>query len=137
MILVFAEVIENNIQDVTYELVALAKQLGEYKVVVVGTEPKDIDGDVIQIEDILQPRHYKVAEKLFEMYNPDAILFANAPFGMDLAPQLAGRLNVPLITNVVKLECNGDKFIATSLIYCGYLFFVFEFYKQYILVINS
>ena len=136
MILVFAEVIENNIQDVTYELVALAKQLGEYKVVVVGTEPKDIDGDVIQIEDILQPRHYKVAEKLFEMYNPDAILFANAPFGMDLAPQLAGRLNVPLITNVVKLEYNGDKFKATSLIYGGKVLVDLEVNKPAIFVIN-
>jgi electron transfer flavoprotein alpha subunit len=135
MILVFAEVIENEVQDITYELVALAKQLGDYKVVVIGADPKDIDGDVIQIDGILHPYHYKVAEKLFEEYKPDAVLFANAPFGMDLAPQLAGKLNLPLITNVVKLE-NGDRFKATSLAYGGRVLVDLEVDKPAIFVVN-
>ncbi|ADB57982.1 electron transfer flavoprotein subunit alpha/FixB family protein [Archaeoglobus profundus] len=135
MILVFAEVIENEIQDLTYELVALAKQLGDYKVVVVGAELEGIDGDVIQIDGILHPYHYKIAERLFEKYNPEAVLFANAPFGMDLAPQLAGKLGIPLVTNVVKVE-NGDRFKATSLVYGGRVLVDLEVDKPAIFVVN-
>jgi electron transfer flavoprotein alpha subunit len=121
MILVFAEVIENEIQDTTYELVALAKKLDDKvtTVVVGNTEVKDIDGDVIQVEGVLEPWHYLIAEKLFNELKPDAVLFANAPFGMDIAPQLSAKLGVPLVTNVVGVKRENDGFTATSLVYGG------------------
>jgi electron transfer flavoprotein alpha subunit len=121
MILVFAEVIENEIQDITYELVALAKKLDDdvTTVVVGNTEVKDIDGDVIQVEGVLEPWHYLIAEKLFNELKPDAMLFANAPFGMDIAPQLSAKLGVPLVTNVVGVKRENGGFTATSLVYGG------------------
>jgi electron transfer flavoprotein alpha subunit len=134
MILVFAEVVEGEVQEITHEMVTLAKELGDYKVVVVG-DAGDIDGDVIQIDALLEPYHYEVVVRLFEELKPEAVLFANSPFGMDLAPQVAGKLGIPLITNVVKLE-NGEKFKATSLVYGGRVLVDLEVEKPAVFVIN-
>ena len=127
MILVFGEEFE---RDVTYELVALAKRLGDYKVVV-SEDFDDIDGDVIRVERL----NWKVVKELHDRFKPEGVLFANAPSGMDLAPKLAGITGIPMVTNVIKLE-NGDRFKATSLTYGGKVLVDLEVDKPSIFVVN-
>ncbi|RLI87578.1 MAG: electron transfer flavoprotein subunit alpha/FixB family protein [Archaeoglobales archaeon] len=120
-VLVFAEVVENEIQEITYELVGKAKQLGDVTTLVVGNaDVSNINSDVIQVDaGEPLPWHYKIVEKVFEKLKPSAILFGNTLTSIDIAAQFAAQLDLPMATMVTDISAKDDGFVATSLVYGG------------------
>ena len=51
--------------------------------------------------------------------NPDIVLLANTAFAKDLAPRIAGRLNLGCVSDVIGIEKTDDKVIYTRPAYGG------------------
>ncbi len=120
-ILVFAEVIENEVQEITYELVGKANQLAD-KVVTLAVGEADvnsINSDVIQVEGESSPLNYVVVKKVFEELKPSAVFFGNTLAGIDVAAQFAADMALPIATMVTDVSVDGDGFVATSVAYGG------------------
>ncbi|AEA47566.1 electron transfer flavoprotein subunit alpha/FixB family protein [Archaeoglobus veneficus] len=125
-VLVFAEVIENEVQDITYELVGKAKQLaselgGKAVTLVIGNpDVSNINSDVIQVDaGDPSPWHYAIVEKVYERVKPAAILFGNTSASLDVASQFAAQLGLPIATLVTEISVSDGQFVATSIAYGG------------------
>ncbi len=118
--LVFGEVIDGVLQNVTYELVACAKKLGEVVTLLTSDAECDVDSRVIKVNaGEPNPWHYKIVEKIVEREKPDLILFGNTSVSVDIASQLSAKLEVPVATGVYEVESEGEEVKAKALSYGG------------------
>ena len=120
-VLVFGEVIDGEVQNITYELVACAKKLGEPVTLVTSeADVSSIDGRVIKVNaGEPNPWHYKIVEKIVERESPDLILFGNTSVGVDVASQLSAKLEVPVATAVYEVEEGDGEVKVRALTYGG------------------
>jgi electron transfer flavoprotein alpha subunit len=61
----------------------------------------------------------EVLSKTVEEQNPDIVLLANTPLAKDIAPRIAGRMNLGCISDVIEINKTGNKFIYTRPAYGG------------------
>ena len=122
-VLAVAEHRRGEVRDVSFELVTagrrLADDLGaELHLLVVGgdvdgfAEDLDRDGvDTIHTVDDGEEFNHGVQtaaiEQLHAELDPAALLAPNSVNGLDYAPAVAGRLDLPLVTDVVDFEVDG------------------------------
>ncbi len=133
-VLAVAEHRRGDLRDVSLELVTagreLADELGsELAVAVIGG---DVDGFAEELNREGVDRIYTVAEgeefnhgvyteateQLHAELDPTALLLPNSVNGLDYAPALAGRLGLPLVTDVIGFE-GGDAVEVTREQYGG------------------
>ncbi len=135
-VLVFGEVVDGTIQNITYELVACAKKLGEYLTLVTSdADVSSIDGRVIKVNaGETNPWHYKIVEKVIERENPDLILFGNTSSSVDIASQLSAKL--PVATSVYEVSAENGEVIVKSLSYGGKIIVELKLTTPAIAVVN-
>jgi electron transfer flavoprotein alpha subunit len=136
-VMVVAEVMDNEIQEITFEMVGKAKELaqemgGSVVTVLIGNKLEDLTSSlgasdtVIYVEDEklenFTPAYGEVLSKVIERVNPKIVMIGNTAFGTDIAGLAAAKLDIPLVTSCVNLTLRDDSIVATSMAYGGKIF---------------
>lgn len=139
MILVYIEVREGKVKKYSLEMLSEAQRLSvelgtDVQAVFVGHKQKDLAEQALSygaakvhlldspLLSRYSPSGYAQAMKpLVEETNPDVILFAASSLGRDLAPRLAAKLGVGMISDGVRAEVKEGKVEILRPIYAGKL----------------
>ncbi|WP_240374660.1 electron transfer flavoprotein subunit alpha/FixB family protein [Bacillus piscicola] len=137
-VLVLGEIKDGNLRNVSLEAIACAKQIrndGEITGVLFGNHAKDCaetmihyGADRILIAENPELSHYTTdayTQALMQIINkesPHAVVFGHTAKGKDLAPRLAAKLGVGLVSDAVEIEMNNGRAIYTRAIYSGKAF---------------
>ena len=77
-------------------------------------------GDAIDMgEEFNHDVYVQAIEALYAAIEPRYVLAPNSVNGLDYAPAVAHRLDLPIVTDVVGLETDGDGLVATREMYGG------------------
>lgn len=122
-VLVFGEVRDGELRNVSYEAIAAAKQVadgGEVIGLLLGESVQNLASNliyygadrVITVEDIqlkaYTPDAYSQAVmQVIVAEQPDALIFGHTALGKDLSPRIAAKLKSGLISDVVRIEEDG------------------------------
>ncbi len=74
-----------------------------------------------KLKNYTSDAYAEVLSKLIEMNAPVALLFAHSSVGWDVAPKLAYKLNLGLVSEVNGIEFDGDKPVFSRQVYNGKL----------------
>jgi len=112
-----------SLRDVSFEIVTAGRELadaqgGDLHLAVIGgdtdsfADELNVDGvDAIHTvdegEEFNHDIYTQVIEQLFAEVAPTALLMPNSVNGLDYAPAVAERLDVPLVTDAIALDRNG------------------------------
>ncbi|MDG5761875.1 electron transfer flavoprotein subunit alpha/FixB family protein [Natronococcus sp. A-GB1] len=123
------------LRDVSYETITAGRQLadetdGDLHVAVISgpvddfaqicnREGVDAVHTVKYGEEFNHDVYTQVITQLYDELAPQYVLTPNSVNGLDYAPAVANALNLPLVTDTVRLETNGDTLIATCEMYGG------------------
>ncbi len=133
-ILVITENLENNIADISYEMVGKAKELaasagGKVIAVVMGSGMSDAANSfasdtTIYVDDAalanFNPEAFsKVVEAIVADKSPSVVMLGYTSMGMDIAAWLSAKSGAPCISFVNALSIDGDTVVATSQLYGG------------------
>ncbi|RQG89047.1 electron transfer flavoprotein subunit alpha/FixB family protein [Natrarchaeobius halalkaliphilus] len=134
-VLVVAEHRRGEVRDASYEVITAGRELaaetgGELHVAVIsGTvdgfaEKCNRDGvDAVHTVDHGEEFNHGVysqtVTKLFDELAPQYVLVPNSVNGLDYAPAVANRLGLPIVTDTIDLESDGDALTATREMYGG------------------
>jgi electron transfer flavoprotein alpha subunit len=122
-VLVFGEVRDGELRNVSYEAIAAAKQVadgGEVVGLVLGESVQNLASDliyygadrVITVEDsqlkAYTPDAYSQAVmQVIDAEQPDGLILGHTALGKDLSPRIAAKLKSGLISDVVRIEEDG------------------------------
>ena len=134
-VLAVAEHRRGEVRDVSYELVTAGRRLaeglgGELNLLVVGGDvdgfAEDLNRDGVDTvytvddgEEYNHGVHAAAIERLHADLEPTALVAPNSVDGLDYAPAVAQRLDVPLVTDVVDFEVDGGGIEVTREQYGG------------------
>lgn len=135
-IFVLAEHRQGALRDITFEMLALANQLGaEGRLEVTGiflghgqdTLVKDLTAacDHLQVFDDRELLTYnadpylRTLEEIIKKRKPHLTMIGHTAEGMDLAPALAARLSLPLVTDCLDVALGDEGLTALRQIYGG------------------
>lgn len=131
-ILVIAEHRQGELREITLEALGAALGMGDVVVTaLLAADPKSLTGPLegrtpdlrlLSHPDLaaFNPELYLPAlEDLIAGLKPSLIVMGHTSQGMDLAPALAGRLSLPLITDCTGLDLDDGQLAATRRIYSG------------------
>lgn len=123
-VLAVAEHRQGELRDVSFELVTAGRQIAEQQggalhLAVIGGDAEtfaaelNLDGvSVIHTVDAGEEFNHdvytQVTEQLFEELQPGTLLLPNSVNGLDYAPAVASRLDVPLVTDAIGVERDGE-----------------------------
>ncbi len=105
-VLVVGEVVDGEVQNITYELVSCAREIGDFVTLVMSdADVSRIEGRVVKVDaGEVNPQHYRIVERVVEFERPDLILVGNTPSGVDIASQLSTKF--PTAVNVYEVNVN-------------------------------
>src|SRR6266705_827868 len=129
-VLIFAEHLERRIAPSNLEVIAIGRELasrsgGHVRVALFGEKVRALADalarhgvEVLLAEDPAlaeyTPDGYgQAAHSVVESTRPRLILVAHTSQGYDLAPALAGTMDLPLVTNCLALRFDGEGIVAT------------------------
>ncbi len=132
-VLAVAEHRRGELRDVSYELLTAGRELadsagGDLHVAIIGgnvekfAESLSRDGvDAIHTvadgEEFNHDVYVQTVVALVEDLDPGFLLLPNSVNGLDYAPAVATDLDVPLVTDVVGMEADGDTLVANREMY--------------------
>ncbi|MDQ0230975.1 electron transfer flavoprotein subunit alpha/FixB family protein [Metabacillus malikii] len=137
-VVVLAETREQTLRNISFESIAAGKYIsegGEVVAVLIGESITPLANElfhygadrVITIEDPLL-RNYssdgytQALHSIIEKENPQSIIIGHTALGKDIAPRIAAKLDVGLISDVTEIELVGGNVIFTRPIYSGKAF---------------
>jgi len=136
-ILVFAETRQDSPADITLELLGGARQLagstgGQVVVLLLGSDGArhaqalSAADRIVIIDDpqlaAFSPEPYlAVLQSVTASESPRALLMGSTSIGLDLAPLLGARLNVPVLCGCRAVQAEGDTLRVTASFYAGKL----------------
>ncbi|MGG7621948.1 electron transfer flavoprotein subunit alpha/FixB family protein [Bacillus coreaensis] len=137
-VLVFTEIKDGKLRNVSLEAITVGKQLaegGEVMVALFGTEVSSYVGEVSQygasklylVEDEVLNTYTTDAYtqafcQLIEEVQADVILLGHTAVGKDVAPRVAARLGLGLVSDCTGVEIDNGKIVFTRPIYTGKAF---------------
>ncbi|WP_338448235.1 electron transfer flavoprotein subunit alpha/FixB family protein [Niallia oryzisoli] len=137
-VLVFAETRDGNIRNVTFEAIAAAKQVSDGGKVIAAVFGSNAQNHVNQLAQHGANEVYVVQNSQLDTYStdgytqaftqiineiqPDAIILGHTSIGKDLAPRVAARLDLGLISDCTGLEVNDSDIQFIRPIYAGKAF---------------
>jgi len=137
-VLVIAEAKDGRLRNVTFETIAAGKTIangGKISVAALGSSAASYSNELahygadeiilIQNKELDQytPDGYaQVLTALIRDLQPDAILLGHTAIGKDIAPRVAARLGLGLITDCTQIEADGDEITFIRPIYAGKAF---------------
>jgi electron transfer flavoprotein alpha subunit len=123
-VLAVAEHRRGVLRDVSYELISAGELLadatgGDLHVAIIGGDTEAFADDlnrkgvdyvhtVSEGEEFNHDVHVQAVEALHAEIDPEALVMANSVNGLDYAPAVANSLDLPLVTDAVGLEYDGD-----------------------------
>jgi electron transfer flavoprotein alpha subunit len=133
-VLVLVDHVEGKVRKPTYELLTIAKRLGEPSAVFIGA-PGEADGAVesvkkygaekVYVVDDAEIKGYLVAPKaevlqqLVEKTSPAAVLIPSSGEGKEIAARLAVKIESGLITDAVDVQAGDDGPVTTQSVFAG------------------
>lgn len=135
-ILVLAEHRQNQLRDITFEMLTKARELAEktgaeMTAVILGKEVKghaqsltEYAQNVLVVQDskleYFNSEAYKtVLSNLVNDRSPSLVMMGHTSYGIDLAPRLATALKLPLATDCIDLAFEDDNLVVTRQMYGG------------------
>lgn len=133
-VLVIAETKDSKIKKTSYELLSQAQNLGASDVtaLLIGEGVSGLAAELGQygaskvlVADHALLHHYTtegyahVVKQAIDSIQPELVLFAASSNGKDLAPRLAARLDVGLVSDALELSHEGGKFVAVRPMFAG------------------
>ncbi len=135
-IFVLAEHRQGQIRDITFEMLTKGRELAEktdsdLTAVLLGKEVKEqaetLSGyakkvllvEDAKLENFNSEAYHKVLSSLINEHKPLLIMIGHTSFGVDLAPSLAAALKLPLATDCIELEFEGETLVITRQMYGG------------------
>jgi electron transfer flavoprotein alpha subunit len=133
-VLVLVDHVDGAVRKPTYELLTIAKRLGEPSAVFIGSPDKaDAAADAVKkygaekvyVVDDADIKGYLVAPKaealqqIAEQASPAAILITSGAEGKEVAGRLAVKLDSGLITDAVDVEADGGAPVTTQSVFAG------------------
>ncbi|HJV44425.1 MAG TPA: electron transfer flavoprotein subunit alpha/FixB family protein [Bacillota bacterium] len=134
-VLVLAEVRDGNLRNVSFEAIAAAKKVAEGGQVV-ATLLGNGDGRLVSelgqygADEVVVATHDQLAQytndaytqafvQILDQVQPDAIFFGHTAIGKDLAPRVAAKRGLGLVSDVTDLAVVDGEVILTRPIYSG------------------
>ncbi|MCZ6714504.1 MAG: hypothetical protein O7B29_11215, partial [Deltaproteobacteria bacterium] len=131
--LIVGEIQQGVLREATLELVAAARELGGDVVSLLigngigelGEELAKQGGGKVLVADnpvfesYTADAHAQAMRKAVEAEAPDLILISNTPNGWDVAPKVAAALDAGIVTDVFKIEQDGDEPVFTRRLFNG------------------
>jgi electron transfer flavoprotein alpha subunit len=137
-VLVFGEIRDEGLRNVSFEAVAAAKQMadgGEVIGLLVGTSVKDLANDLIyygadrvvtveneQLQRYSPDAFSQAVMEAIITEKPDAFILGHTSVGKDLSPRIAAKLKSGLISDAIGLVTDGDEVTFTRPIYSSKAF---------------
>lgn len=137
-ILVLGEARDGELRNVSFETIAAAKKIsggGEVVAVLVGDQVQSLGEEMIhygadRVVAVEHPhlKHYtpdgygQAFLAVYEDESPDGLVFGHTAMGKDLSPKIASKLGAGLISDVTKIEGEGDGVEFIRPIYSGKAF---------------
>jgi electron transfer flavoprotein alpha subunit len=133
---VLAEHRRGELRDVTFEMLTKGRELSartdaDLTAVLLGHNVKEFAKrladhakkvlvvDDARLKDFNEVAYQKVLSHLISERKPVLTLIGHTSFGIDLAPSLANKLNVPLATDCIDINFEEKKLIAVRQVYGG------------------
>lgn len=135
-VLVFGEVREDELRNVSLEALSAAKSFANEIVgVLVGKDVKRFSEELIQhgADRVVVAEHPNLATftpegykqallQVIEQENPDGVVLGHTSIGRDVAPRVAAKLQAGLVSDVTKIEVADGEVQFTRPIYAGKAF---------------
>lgn len=137
-ILVVAEARDKSLRNVSFEALTAAQRIAEGGDIIAVTFGSDAANYVAELGKYGAVKVYAVANKELDTYTtdayfqalrqviedvqPDAILMPHTAIGKDLAPRIAARLGLGLVSDAIDVQVEGGKVVFTRPIYAGKAF---------------
>ncbi len=135
-IFVLAEHRQGQIRDITFEMLTKGRELAEktnsdLTAVLLGKEVKEQAETLSQyakkvllvedakLENFNSEAYHKALSTLINEHKPLLTMIGHTSFGVDLAPSLAAALKLPLATDCIELEFEGETLVITRQMYGG------------------
>ncbi|REB06615.1 electron transfer flavoprotein subunit alpha/FixB family protein [Sporosarcina sp. BI001-red] len=137
-VLVLGEAREGELRNVSFETIAAAKTIsggGTVTAVLLGDSVENLAQEMIQygadrvvtvehphLKQYTSDAYSQAFMAVYEQEKPDAIVLGHTAMGKDLSPKLASKLSSGLISDVTKIEGEGDATEFIRPIYSGKAF---------------
>jgi electron transfer flavoprotein alpha subunit len=137
-VLVVAEKRNGSLRNVSFEALAAAKKIaagGKVTAVLFGQGDNSDAGQLAQygadqvylvtneeLNAYSTDAFSQAFTEVFQNVNPDAVLLGHTALGRDLAPRVAARLGLGLVSDCTDVEVNGDEVVFVRPIYAGKAF---------------
>jgi electron transfer flavoprotein alpha subunit len=137
-VLVFGEVRQGELRNVSFEAIAAAKQIasgGEVVGLLLGKEAESLANTMIQygadrvviaehpdLESYTSDAYSQAIMQVILQENPEGFILGHTSIGKDISPRVAAKLRAGLISDAISIEVNGDQVIFTRPIYAGKAF---------------
>jgi electron transfer flavoprotein alpha subunit len=135
-IFVLAEHRQGQIRDITFEMLTKGRELAEktnsdLTAVLLGKEVKEqaetlshyaekvLLVEDAKLENFNSEAYHKALSSLINEHKPLLTMIGHTSFGVDLAPSLAAALKLPLATDCIELEFEGETLVITRQMYGG------------------
>ncbi|MCM3757400.1 electron transfer flavoprotein subunit alpha/FixB family protein [Sporosarcina aquimarina] len=137
-VLVLGEAREGELRNVSFETIAAAKTISEggtVTAVLLGDSVENLAQEMVQygadrvvtvehphLKQYTSDAYSQAFMAVYEQEKPDAIVLGHTALGKDLSPKLASKLSSGLISDVTKIEGEGDAAEFIRPIYSGKAF---------------
>lgn len=137
-VLVFGEVRQGELRNVSFEAISAAKQIsdgGEVVGLLLGNVSDNLADTMIQygadrvviaphgdLDTYTSDAYSQAIMQVIEAENPKGFLLGHTSIGKDIAPRIATKLKSGLISDVVSIDVNEDQSVFTRPIYSGKAF---------------
>lgn len=137
-VLVFGEVRDGELRNVSFEAIAAAKQIsdgGEVVGLLLGNDANNLANTMIQfgadrviiaqhkdLESYTSDAFSQAILQVIQAENPQGLILGHTSIGKDISPRIAAKLKSGLISDAISLEVIGDQVIFTRPIYSGKAF---------------
>ncbi|MEM3703656.1 MAG: electron transfer flavoprotein subunit alpha/FixB family protein [Candidatus Bathyarchaeia archaeon] len=135
-IFVLAEHRQGQLRDITLEMLTKARELAEktnaaLATILLGKNVKEhakilaeysqkvllVEDD--KLENFNSDSYQKILSHLIKEHKPTLTIIGHTSYGVELAPRLAAALNIPLATDCIDLNFEGDLLFVTRQMYGG------------------
>ncbi|MCF8566063.1 electron transfer flavoprotein subunit alpha/FixB family protein [Alicyclobacillus tolerans] len=137
-ILVLADVRQQKLRNVTFEMLSAANSIANGGTVAVALLGQQVDGlaqglgaagadtvyvvDAPELEKYTPSAYRKALLECIREFDPQVVLLAHSAVGRDLGPMIAMRLGAGQVSDIVAVEADGDALTFTRPIYAGKAF---------------
>ncbi|MBN6186599.1 electron transfer flavoprotein subunit alpha/FixB family protein [Aneurinibacillus sp. BA2021] len=137
-VLVVAEARDGSLRNVSFEALTAAQRIadgGEVSAAVFGSDAANYVDELgkygaskvyvaakQELDTYTTDAYFQALRQVIEEAQPEAILMPHTAIGKDLAPRIAARLGLGLVSDIIDVEVSGGDVIFTRPIYAGKAF---------------